>query len=84
MAAGDPASAETELREVRASQARILGLDHPRTLITTCRLAASIAAQERTREARVLYRDTHDSLARVLGTDHPDTIATLNDVIALA
>ena len=81
---GDPALAEAELRDVWASQTQILGPDHPRTLITVRRLAASIAAQGRSEEAIVLYREAYDKQSGVLGTDHPDTTITANELVALA
>jgi hypothetical protein len=60
---------EATLRDAR----RVLGKDHPYTLLAAMHVAAGYAATDRASEAAALGRDTLNRYQRVLGDDHPAT-----------
>lgn len=57
-------------------QARILGPDHPDTLITRHNLAYTYQAAGRIAEAIDLYEQVLQDSLRILGPDHPNTLTT--------
>jgi hypothetical protein len=71
---GDPAGAESELREVVAGRSRILGERHPDTLASRHKLAKAILNQSRWREAETLLASIVEDERDVRGPEHPDTM----------
>ena len=74
------AAAETEFRQVRDTQRRVLGPDDPRTLATWYEVARMLAAQDRPADAETEYRQVLDTQRRVLGPDDPRTLATRHSI----
>jgi hypothetical protein len=61
---------------------RVLGEDHPETLISASHLAADLRALGEAQAARELDQDTLDRRRRILGEDHPDTLRSTNNLAA--
>ena len=58
-------------------QRRVLGVDHPDTLVSMRRLAHYYRDLTRFEESETLYRETIEAQKRVLGDDHPDTLTSM-------
>jgi hypothetical protein len=56
---------------------RVLGLEHPSTLIIMANLARSYADQGQWKEAEELEVQVLDIHKRVLGPEHPDTLTSM-------
>ena len=63
-----------------ADQERVLGADHPDTLLTRSNLANAYPDAGRTAEAITLYEQNLADQERVLGADHPDTLQARNNL----
>src|SRR5487761_1537289 len=63
-----------------ADRARVLGPDHPDTLMSRSNLAFACRAGGRLDEAILLYDQTLVDRVRVLGSDHPGTLVSRNNV----
>ena len=61
---------------------RVLGEDHPRTLVSASRLALDLHALGQYEQARQLQQDTLTRRRRVLGDDHPRTLASASNLAA--
>ena len=59
---------------------RVLGADHPDTLISATSLAIILHELGEVQAARDLNQDTLDRRRRVLGADHPDTLRSANNL----
>jgi hypothetical protein len=68
--------AETAYRELLVLRVRVLGEDHPDTMVIRHELAWIAAHRGRTAEAESRYTDVLDQRRRILGEEHPDTLAT--------
>ncbi|TDT38851.1 serine/threonine protein kinase [Streptomyces sp. BK208] len=66
-------------REAAAARARVLGPDHPDTLVTRYEVAQELGRLDRWQEALATYREVAAARARVLGPRHPDTLAARDD-----
>ncbi|MGV9249791.1 tetratricopeptide repeat protein, partial [Streptomyces sp. NPDC003710] len=75
-ALGQSEEARTLGEDTLTRRRRVLGEDHPDTLITASNLAVRLAALGQSEEARTLGEDTLTRRRRVLGEDHPDTLTT--------
>jgi tetratricopeptide (TPR) repeat protein len=62
---------------------RVLGSEHPSTLLFTLNLAEAYDAQGKKTQAEALYRQVLEIRRRVLGPEHPDTLYTLSYVAYL-
>jgi hypothetical protein len=71
---GDHAGAEAEFRSVLVAKARVLGPDHPSTLITRHGIAWMRREQGDRSGAEAEYRDLLAERLRVLGPRHPQTL----------
>jgi non-specific serine/threonine protein kinase/serine/threonine-protein kinase len=69
-----------ELIDVRR---RVLGKDHPNTLIAMNNLAALHRTEGKYSEAEPIFRDVLETRRRVLGEEHPDTLRTVSALAAL-
>ena len=68
-----------ELQErVVEARRRILGRDHPQTLISMNNLAATLRAQGDLDGAHELQEQTLEARQRILGIEHPGTLNSLN------
>jgi len=69
---------EAELHEPQVLEAeeRVLGREHPSTLMTKGNLARSLSGQGKHPEAEALLRQVLEAEERVLGREHPSTLRT--------
>ena len=63
-----------------ADQERVLGADHPDTLVTRDNLAAPTRRRAARPRRSPCTNRTWPTEERVLGADHPDTLATRNNL----
>jgi hypothetical protein len=75
-----PAEAERMYRQGLAVRRRLLGGDHPDTLLSLHEVAWITAVQGRWADAETQYRDVLDARQRVLGEDHLDTLMTRHEL----
>ena len=66
--------------QILTDRVRILGNDHPDTLISRDNLAGAYEADGRLNEAITLYEQTLADSTRILGNDHPSTLASRNNL----
>ncbi|MEU6774239.1 tetratricopeptide repeat protein, partial [Streptomyces sp. NPDC046759] len=69
--------------ETLGRQRRVLGEEHPDTLLTASNLANRLAEVGRVEEARELAEETLGRQRRVLGEEHPDTLSTRRSLDSL-
>ncbi|MFL5327280.1 MAG: tetratricopeptide repeat protein [Gemmataceae bacterium] len=62
------------------SRRRVLGEEHPLTLIAINNMGWLLHEQGKFAEAESHYREALEKRRRVLSVDHPDTLATINNV----
>lgn len=62
-----------------AIRERILGPDHPDTLVSRREVAVGLGWLGRWADALTVYRTVAEARERVLGADHPDALASRND-----
>ncbi|MDT0542745.1 serine/threonine-protein kinase [Streptomyces lonegramiae] len=67
-------------REVAAERERVLGPDHPDTLVTRYEVAYALGRLGRWSEALHIYREVADARGRTLGREHPDALAARYEV----
>jgi tetratricopeptide (TPR) repeat protein len=77
---GNYAGAETLYRQGLAIERRVLGPEHPSTLVTAGNLAASLDRQGKYAEAETMYREVLVVRRRVLGPEHPSTLMTAGNL----
>ena len=63
-----------------ATRRRVLGEEHPDTIISINNMGSLLANQGKLAEAEPYYRDTLEKSRRVLGAEHPDTITSINNM----
>jgi hypothetical protein len=66
-----------------AGYRRVLGEDHPDTLMSMNNLAEIRRALGDFQGARELHEQTLAGYRRVLGDDHPDTLRSMNNLAAV-
>lgn len=66
--------------QILTDRVRILGNDHPDTLISRDNLAGAYESDGRLNEAITLYEQTLADSTRILGNDHPSTLASRNNL----
>ena len=59
---------------------RILGDEHPETLLSINNMAKMLHEQGRMTEAEPLFREALTGLRQALGSRHPNTIVSLNNM----
>jgi tetratricopeptide (TPR) repeat protein len=69
--------AEPFFRESLEKHRRILGDDHPNTLVSMNNMGSLLEAQGKVAEAELLYREALEKQRRTLGEDHPSTMASI-------
>lgn len=82
-AVGRDDEAEPELLTVLDARLRILGDEHPDTLVTRMDLAEVWHAQGRQQQAETGYRTVLEARRRILGEDHPKVLNTRADLARL-
>jgi tetratricopeptide (TPR) repeat protein len=73
---GKHPEAELHERQVLEAEERVLGREHPSTLMTKGNLARSLSGQGKHPEAEALLRQVLEAEERVLGREHPSTLRT--------
>ncbi|MEV0505434.1 tetratricopeptide repeat protein, partial [Streptomyces spectabilis] len=73
------AEVDAEARDVCAVRERVLGADHPDTLVSRREIAVGLGWLGRWADALTAYRHVAAARERVLGAGHPDTLASRND-----
>ncbi|KAF8539826.1 hypothetical protein BDD12DRAFT_881587 [Trichophaea hybrida] len=66
--------------QVLETSLRVLGQEHPHTLISKSNLASTYKRQGRWNEAEELEVQVMDMRLRVLGQEHPDTLASMGNL----
>ncbi|MEV0918761.1 tetratricopeptide repeat protein [Streptomyces sp. NPDC049967] len=79
---GRPYEATAVYEEVAEARARVLGPDHPDTLVALDGLAAVYGDTGRGQEALRLGERVAEARTRVLGPEHPHTLETLDNLAA--
>ena len=77
------AEAEKIYRQALDIQRRVVGPEHPDTLLTMDNLNNTVAEQGRYAEAEKLCRETLDIRRRVLGSEHRDTATSKYELAGL-
>ena len=80
---GKYAEAGALAEQVLEASERVLGPEHPDTLLSVNNLAALYQAQGRYGEAEPLYRRALAARERVLGPEHPHTLLSVNNLAVL-
>ena len=80
---GDYRSAIPPYEDCLAIEGRVLGPEHPATLMSVNNLAGLYESQGRYGEAEPLYRRALEARERVLGVEHPDTLVSVNNLAGL-
>jgi len=73
-------SARKLQEKVLAAHRRILGEEHPHTLMSMDNLAGTLRAQGDLPGARALQEKVLEARRRILGEEHPDTLASMNNL----
>jgi tetratricopeptide (TPR) repeat protein len=77
---GDAAGALPLYRRALDSRERVLGNEHPNTLLSVNNLALCMRALGDAAGALTLHRRALDGYERVLGKEHPDTLTSVNNL----
>ena len=80
--AGDFGGAIEILKDAAEESGRLLGADHPHTLLSRNNLAASYRAAGRLNDAIPLFEETLEAQTRILGPDHPGTLRSRHNLAA--
>ena len=80
---GKYAQAEALYSETLETQSRVLGSEHPNTLMSMNNLADVYAAEGKYAQAEVLFNKNLEAKRRVLGPAHPNTLGALADAAAM-
>ncbi len=77
---GHHTEAEAVLRDALAARRRLLGTDHPDTILTLSTLGVLLQDLERMDEAVAMQREALEVRQRVLGEPHPHTLEAINNL----
>jgi hypothetical protein len=80
---GRLAEAEPLYREALEKRRRVLGEDHPHTLVSLGNMGILLARQGKPAEAEPFLLDSHEKRSRVLGEQHPLTVAAIGALVDL-
>src|SRR6266480_17767 len=75
--------AEQIYREVLESRQKVLGMEHPDTLMSIYDLAKLLSSQSRRVQAAISFERAVAGFTRVLGPNHPTTVACQKDYSSL-
>jgi len=78
--AGRLGEALQQFEALLPDQVRILGADHPRTLVTRNNIASLLAKSGRVEEALKQFEDLLRDKVQRLGANHPSTLTTRNNI----
>jgi hypothetical protein len=68
--------------QVVENRSRVLGADHPATLVSIADLATTYGKQEKWKESEKLKLEIMKTRSRILGADHPDTLRSMGNLAA--
>jgi hypothetical protein len=77
---GDLPGARAMQEQVLATRQRVLGAEHPATLISTGNLAEDLRNMGNLPRARAMQEQVLAIHQRVLGAEHPDTLTSMNNL----
>jgi tetratricopeptide (TPR) repeat protein len=77
---GQPAQAAALDSQILEIRRRVLGPEHPETLLSMSNLAADYHEQGRFSQAEALGSQAMEIRRRVLGPEHPDTLMTMSNL----
>lgn len=69
--------------QVMETRTRVLGAEHPDTLISIASLALTYWKQGRWKEAEQLNISVIETSKRVLGVEHPDTLTMIGNLASI-
>ncbi|KAI9776224.1 MAG: hypothetical protein M1816_005406, partial [Peltula sp. TS41687] len=72
--------AEESFSQTLETDKRVLGVEHPDTLISMGNLALTYSKQGRWKEAEELEMQVMETRKKVLGVEHPDTLTSMNNL----
>lgn len=75
--------AEVLIKDVMETWKKVLGKEHPHTLISMNNLACLLESQGKYDAAEPICRDTLQLTETVLGKEHPDTLRSMNNLASL-
>ncbi|RFU27453.1 hypothetical protein B7463_g8883, partial [Scytalidium lignicola] len=81
---GKYSEAEPIYRQTLALRKKVLGPEHPNTLMSMNNLAMLLDSQGKYDEAEPIFRQTLALSEKVLGPEHPNTLNSMNNLAALA
>ncbi|CAG2008871.1 unnamed protein product [Fusarium graminearum] len=70
-------------KEVLEKRQRILGDEHPATIMAMNNLAITLGDQGKLDEAASMEKEVLEKRQRILGDEHPDTIRAMNNLAAM-
>lgn len=77
---GQWSEAETSFRQVMENRKRILGQEHPDTILAMSNLSITLGDLGRLDEAATMKEEVLEKMRRILGEDHPSTITAMNNL----
>ncbi|KAF2625654.1 TPR-like protein [Macroventuria anomochaeta] len=80
---GEYKAAEGFLQMAADTRERVLGPEHPDTLISVSQLGAVLERQGKYEEAETKHRRALEGYEKVLGPEHPDTLASVSQLGAV-
>ncbi|KAL6904431.1 hypothetical protein GGI43DRAFT_320078 [Trichoderma evansii] len=72
--------AESFSRQVLELRTKVLGAEHPHTLISMNNLAGVLYSQGKYSKAEAIYQKVLELWTKVLGAEHPNTLASMNNL----
>jgi non-specific serine/threonine protein kinase/serine/threonine-protein kinase len=63
-----------------ATRRRVLGEEHPDTLVSLGNMGRQLESQGKLAEAELCFREALEKFRRVLGEEHPDTLVLVNNM----
>lgn len=75
--------AEALVVQVMKFRKKVLGAEHPDTLISMNNLADLYQSQGKYEAAKPLHKETLQLREKVLGAEHPDTLTSINNIACL-
>ncbi|KAM3086792.1 hypothetical protein ACMFMG_000914 [Clarireedia jacksonii] len=79
---GQYREAEKIHRQVQELRIKVLGPEHPDTLMSMCYVAAALREQGNYREAEQIHRQELELCSKILGPEHPDTLTSISYIAA--
>ena len=75
--------AEDLFMQANLIRVRVLGPEHPDTILSLCQLGSTYAAQGRATQAETIYSRALENSEQILGPEHPITVTVLDHIATL-